>query len=53
MVYYINSLGLRVGDDTILKKLIVFAIISVNLGYTVFLFPLLSMIYEGKVPFTL
>ena len=39
--------------ETILRKLIVFSIISVNLGYTGFLFPLLSMIYKDKMPLTL
>ena len=35
-----------------LKKLVIFSIISVNLGYTALLFPLLGTLYPSKVPLT-
>ncbi len=35
-----------------LKKLVAFSIVSTNLGYTLFLFPLLSALYRDRVPFT-
>jgi hypothetical protein len=35
------------------KKLVVVSIISVNIGYTFFLFPILGSLYPGKVPLTL
>jgi len=36
-----------------LKKLVIFSIISVNLGYTALLFPLLGTLYPSKVPLTM
>ncbi|RLE95887.1 MAG: hypothetical protein DRJ55_00905 [Thermoprotei archaeon] len=35
------------------KKLVLLSIISVNLGYTFFLFPLLGVLYPDRIPFTL
>ncbi len=36
-----------------LKRLIVFSIVSVNIGYTGFLFPLLGVLYPNRVPLTM
>ncbi len=36
-----------------IKRLIVFSVVSANLGYTAFLFPVLSMLHGGRVPPTL
>ena len=35
-----------------LKKLVAISVASANLGYTLFLFPLLSALYRDRVPFT-
>lgn len=35
------------------KKLVLSSIISVNIGYTFFLFPLLGVLYPDRIPFTL
>ena len=35
-----------------LKKLVAISVVSANLGYTLFLFPLLSALYRDRVPFT-
>ena len=36
-----------------LKRLILFSIVSVNFGYTVFLLPLLNILYGKRVPLTM
>ncbi len=35
------------------KKLMLVSIISVNMGYTLFLFPLLGVLYPKRIPFTI
>jgi len=35
------------------KKLVIVSIISVNVGYTLFLFPILGFLYPNRVPLTL
>ena len=36
-----------------LNSLIKFSVLSANVGYTLFLFPVLGMLYPDKVPFTI
>jgi len=36
-----------------IRRLIVFSVVSANLGYTAFLYPVLSMLYGDRVPLTL
>ncbi len=37
----------------VFRKLVLSSVLSVNLGYTVFLFPLLGVLYPSRVPFTI
>jgi len=46
----IHSVSYLVVSRGIFKKLVIVSILASNMGYTVFLFPILSSIYPNKVP---